>query len=192
MSRRSRKGHARFRKDHCEECGTAANDHNLDVHHLDGNDANDDPNNLQTLCHGCHTRKHAMQREEHSSEHRARIAESVSGERNGMFGKRHSETAMLKMRGPRGRVWTRSDGSFYTAVEPENKSDVVGRPTYGRWWTTVGGVSYIAKEARDPTDVPGRPRMSREQKILLSQVLSGTRWSDQRRQRYNDRRSSDR
>lgn len=41
----------KFRKDACEACGFTKR---LHVHHCDQNPANNDPNNLQTLCQHCH------------------------------------------------------------------------------------------------------------------------------------------
>ena len=46
------------KKDYCELCGfVAIHRVQLDVDHIDGNHANDDPNNLQTLCANCHRLK---------------------------------------------------------------------------------------------------------------------------------------
>ena len=56
----------------CEACGAYATDYlraeaipagaatvrSLDVHHLDENEDNNDPDNLIALCHGCHQRTH--------------------------------------------------------------------------------------------------------------------------------------
>lgn len=45
--------------DTCEHCGLQDEDTRLfDVHHLDGNHANNDPANLATLCPTCHRRAH--------------------------------------------------------------------------------------------------------------------------------------
>jgi len=51
--------HRRDVADRCERCGWVA-DHPslLDVHHRDGNHANDAPENLATLCPICHRREH--------------------------------------------------------------------------------------------------------------------------------------
>lgn len=38
----------------CEACGFEGHACQLDVHHKDGNHANDEPSNLQTLCANCH------------------------------------------------------------------------------------------------------------------------------------------
>jgi 5-methylcytosine-specific restriction endonuclease McrA len=41
--------------DRCERCGfIPLHPRQLDVHHLDGNKANNDLSNLQTLCANCH------------------------------------------------------------------------------------------------------------------------------------------
>lgn len=45
----------KYRKNQCEMCGTARG---LGVHHKDGNLANNKPDNLMTLCAGCHTKWH--------------------------------------------------------------------------------------------------------------------------------------
>jgi HNH endonuclease len=47
-----------FKKDSCEKCGFIP-EHpcQLDVDHIDGNNANNDPKNLQTLCANCHRLK---------------------------------------------------------------------------------------------------------------------------------------
>jgi hypothetical protein len=47
-----------FVLDHCERCPYVSIDpkyhRDIDVHHLDGNDSNNDPSNLQSLCVPCH------------------------------------------------------------------------------------------------------------------------------------------
>lgn len=45
----------KYKKQTCEECGTAER---LHVHHVDGNWQNNDPPNLRTLCGPCHGRHH--------------------------------------------------------------------------------------------------------------------------------------
>ena len=40
----------------CQLCGVPEEDTALDVHHIDYDKKNNDPNNLIALCHGCHTR----------------------------------------------------------------------------------------------------------------------------------------
>lgn len=48
----------KYRKAHCEECGfVAKHECQLDVDHIDGNKANNDPSNFQTLCANCHRLK---------------------------------------------------------------------------------------------------------------------------------------
>ncbi|WP_138501767.1 HNH endonuclease signature motif containing protein [Spirosoma lacussanchae] len=42
-------------KSACQECGTASG---LEVHHIDRNIKNNDPENLQTLCRSCHMKLH--------------------------------------------------------------------------------------------------------------------------------------
>lgn len=50
--------YARYKGDRCECCGfVAVHPCQLDVDHLDGNGANHDPSNLQTLCANCHRLK---------------------------------------------------------------------------------------------------------------------------------------
>lgn len=44
-----------FRESSCATCGSTEN---LDVHHKDGNYKNNDPSNLETLCHSCHMKLH--------------------------------------------------------------------------------------------------------------------------------------
>jgi hypothetical protein len=44
-----------YRKSECEACGTTQN---LGTHHIDGNQANNAPSNLMTLCGSCHTKWH--------------------------------------------------------------------------------------------------------------------------------------
>ena len=45
----------KYKKKVCELCGFIAIDKcQLDVHHVDGNHHNNDPNNLKTLCANCH------------------------------------------------------------------------------------------------------------------------------------------
>jgi len=44
-----------YRKSFCEYCGfVAINICQLDIHHIDGNHFNNNPNNLMTLCANCH------------------------------------------------------------------------------------------------------------------------------------------
>lgn len=47
------------KKDYCEKCGPEIKYHHcqLDVDHRDGNKANNDPSNYQTLCANCHRLK---------------------------------------------------------------------------------------------------------------------------------------
>ena len=53
-----------FKKDHCELCGfVAVHSSQLDVDHIDGNHADNDESNLQTLCANCHRLKTHMQRD---------------------------------------------------------------------------------------------------------------------------------
>jgi hypothetical protein len=49
-----------MKKDYCEntECtATIINPCQLDIDHIDGNKANNDPNNIRTLCSNCHRLK---------------------------------------------------------------------------------------------------------------------------------------
>jgi hypothetical protein len=48
----------KYKKEHCEKCGFVA-EHTvqLDVDHIDGDNKNNDPINLQTLCANCHRLK---------------------------------------------------------------------------------------------------------------------------------------
>lgn len=51
--------YGKYKLTHCELCGFKAFDRcQLDVHHVDGNHHNNDPNNLQTLCANCHRLVH--------------------------------------------------------------------------------------------------------------------------------------
>lgn len=45
----------RFRGNCCEVCGGT---HMVSSHHIDGNPANNSPENIQTLCGSCHTSHH--------------------------------------------------------------------------------------------------------------------------------------
>ena len=45
----------RFREDRCEQCGATEK---LHLHHRDGNPANNEPENRQTLCGSCHLTMH--------------------------------------------------------------------------------------------------------------------------------------
>jgi len=45
----------KHRGEKCEECGTTEN---LGIHHIDSNQANNNPSNLMTLCGSCHTSWH--------------------------------------------------------------------------------------------------------------------------------------
>jgi 5-methylcytosine-specific restriction endonuclease McrA len=44
----------RFRKDHCEKCGSKEK---LNIDHIDGDTSNNDIDNLMTLCQPCHVMK---------------------------------------------------------------------------------------------------------------------------------------
>jgi len=49
---------AKHKKNYCEQCGFKAKHRvQLDVDHIDGNNANNDPSNYQTLCANCHRLK---------------------------------------------------------------------------------------------------------------------------------------
>ena len=50
-------------KDRCERCGFVPEAYcQLTIHHLDKNHKNNDPLNLQTLCHNCHNLVHHLDR----------------------------------------------------------------------------------------------------------------------------------
>jgi hypothetical protein len=52
------RGYRMHKKDYCETCGfKAIHSVQLDVDHIDGNHANNDVSNLQTLCANCHRLK---------------------------------------------------------------------------------------------------------------------------------------
>lgn len=47
--------HRKYVEDKCDRCGfEPENICQLDVHHVDGNHQNNDPENLRTLCANCH------------------------------------------------------------------------------------------------------------------------------------------
>jgi RecJ-like exonuclease len=52
-----KKPYTHVKKDFCEACGFPGQRAQLDVDHVDGDKANDDPSNLQTLCANCHRLK---------------------------------------------------------------------------------------------------------------------------------------
>lgn len=55
-------GYRKHKKNVCELCSFIAIDRcQLDVHHVDGNHHNNDPNNLKTLCANCHRLIHKKQ-----------------------------------------------------------------------------------------------------------------------------------
>lgn len=62
--RRQRKPYRKYVADACSRCGFEA-EHpcQLDVHHLDGNHGNNDPDNLDTLCANCHRMTHHLLRQ---------------------------------------------------------------------------------------------------------------------------------
>ena len=59
--RKRNRPHTLHKKAYCEECLFVAKvASQLDVDHVDGNKANNDPDNLRTLCKNCHAYKTAM------------------------------------------------------------------------------------------------------------------------------------
>lgn len=59
LSRRTYAKRAKaYRKSHCERCGT---DKMLTVHHINKEWWNNDPSNLMTVCHPCHSKIHHEQ-----------------------------------------------------------------------------------------------------------------------------------
>lgn len=64
MKEKPRQPWAEHKKDHCERCGFIAEDPcQLDVDHKDGDNANNDPSNYQTLCANCHRLKTKLNRD---------------------------------------------------------------------------------------------------------------------------------
>lgn len=62
----------RHKKDYCEDCGfKAIHMCQLDVDHIYGNHANDDLNNLKTLCANCHRLKTRLTKQDRSKRWRA-------------------------------------------------------------------------------------------------------------------------
>lgn len=54
----------RHKKTSCEHCGfVALHPCQLDIDHIDGNRANNDPSNYRTLCSNCHRLKTQLQRD---------------------------------------------------------------------------------------------------------------------------------
>jgi len=54
----------RLLKDTCEKCGfVPIHIIQLDIDHIDGNNSNNDPSNLQTLCANCHRLKTFLNRD---------------------------------------------------------------------------------------------------------------------------------
>lgn len=59
LTKKPWKDYKRYKNNICKRCGFIPEDKcQLDVHHLDGNHNNNDPNNLQTLCANCHRLMH--------------------------------------------------------------------------------------------------------------------------------------
>lgn len=55
----TKKPYSKFKKDTCEKCGFVPEDDcQLDVHHIDCNHSNNNPDNLKTLCANCHRLEH--------------------------------------------------------------------------------------------------------------------------------------
>jgi len=46
----------------CQVCGRKKGSVNVLIHHINGNNQNNDPENLVTLCVGCHLRLHGKSR----------------------------------------------------------------------------------------------------------------------------------
>ena len=55
----------KYRGDECEECGHVPliGRWSLDVHHIDHDKSNNEPENLMTLCKNCHSQYHALEHE---------------------------------------------------------------------------------------------------------------------------------
>lgn len=55
---RKRYKYTKFKKDYCEDCGfIPKHSCQLDVDHINGNNKNNSPDNLKTLCANCHRLK---------------------------------------------------------------------------------------------------------------------------------------
>lgn len=68
--------HRANKKSVCEECGfIPKNLRQLDIHHIDENHYNDNPENMQTLCHNCHRLKHIKTYEQLDGERIAGLLE---------------------------------------------------------------------------------------------------------------------
>lgn len=64
-----------------------------DIHHIDGNNVNNDISNLRPMTHGDHRRFHEV-----SEETKEKIRKAHLGEKNHFYGKTHSEKSRQKMR----------------------------------------------------------------------------------------------
>jgi len=57
--RKGKHPYRRYKKLICNRCGFVPEHRcQLDIHHVDGNHHNNDPNNLETLCANCHRLEH--------------------------------------------------------------------------------------------------------------------------------------
>jgi 5-methylcytosine-specific restriction endonuclease McrA len=75
QTRLKRNPHARHKGDHCEICQfVPVHECQLDVHHLDGNHANNDRANLQTVCANCHRLLTLMQNQFRNKDSRGRLS----------------------------------------------------------------------------------------------------------------------
>ncbi len=60
-SKSSLVSYRKYKKDICERCAFIPEHRcQLDVHHINGNHRNNDPNNLITLCANCHRLEHKI------------------------------------------------------------------------------------------------------------------------------------
>lgn len=82
-----------FKGERCEDCGFVATvSAQLDVHHVDEDRTNNDPQNLQTLCANCHRAvKHKKPRTQPSATYMARLELRIDDSL-----KRRAELAALK------------------------------------------------------------------------------------------------
>lgn len=134
----------------CVDCGELITERgrstfSLNVHHIDGDETNDEPENLEPLHAICHQLRHPITAAiaakisetlkgrpsptkgmTFGEETRQKMSQAQTGERNSFHGRRHDEETKMKMRRPRRRVTCPDCGGEF-AVNWATRHKIEGR-----------------------------------------------------------------